>query len=72
MSWRTNEALAVLSAAAIAATTLRSAWAADAARPAALGLRMNLLLDGDTRSSLNAAQVMRSDWISQELMGIAP
>ncbi|MEK7278340.1 MAG: hypothetical protein AAB427_13405, partial [Chloroflexota bacterium] len=64
----THVALAVLAAAAaIAATTLRSAWAADGARPVAFGLRMNLLGEGDIAPLLNAAQVTRSDWISQDV-----
>ncbi len=67
ISWGINVTLAVLAAAAITTTTLRSAWAADAPRQAAFGLRMNLLIDGDVKPLLNAAQVMRSDWISQDV-----
>jgi len=68
ISWGLSVTLAALAAAAaIAATTLRTAWAADTTRPVAFGLRMNLLMDGDTRPLLNAAQVMRSDWISQDV-----
>jgi hypothetical protein len=58
---------ALAAAAAVAATTLRSAWAAEATRPVAFGLRMNLLIDDNLTPLLNAAQVMRSDWISQDV-----
>ena len=66
--WNTYWIIAILVTLAIGTILSPLLRPAEAAAPTfAFGLRMELTTTGNTKALLNAAQVMRTDWIAQEV-----